>query len=248
MLIVSDNDEVVTFLRGRYDAIRRPRDIVAEYDRWSDLQRAFADSLLLSRCRGIIGPPNSAFSRLGANLAGLRLVPADRLAPADRAHEIVRTGIERGLRDTKGWGAFRPLLSRDICWYLDVFGEELPKAERRDLARQAVHLQPDFCGAVARLARISALVGSTRDATRASARALGMAEAAEVHDDPLVEGLATAIMVGCIALTDKLQARPAGGGWRGLFGGRLRDRRLIERLRRQLVRCEGLVAHQSDAV
>ena len=239
VVIVSDNDELVAFLRGRYDLIRRPRDIVPDYDRWSDLQRALADSLLLSRCQGIVGPPYSAFSRLGANLAGVGLVPADRLAPADRAHEIVRAGIEQGLSDTKGWGAFRSLLSRDICWYLDVFGEELPKAERRDWARRAVHLEPDFCGAVARLARISALAGATRDATRASARALGMAEAVEVHDDPAVESLATTIMVGCIALTDKLQAQP-GGRWRGLFGGRLRDRRLIERLRQQLARCEGL--------
>lgn len=243
VLIVSDNDEFIAFLRRRYEAIRRPADIVPEYDRWSALQRALADSLLLSRCRGIIGPPNSAFSRLGANLAGLKLVPADRLAPAGREHEILWAGIEQGLRDAKQPGVFRSLLSRDICWYLDVFGEGMPKTERRALARQAVQLAPDFSGAVARLARISALAGMTREATRMSARALNMAEAAEVHDDPVVEGLATMMMVGCVAWTDRLRARSTHPR-RGLFVGRIRDRRLIERLKRQLVRCEGLSPYQ----
>ncbi|MCP6769276.1 hypothetical protein NL529_30955, partial [Klebsiella pneumoniae] len=80
-------------------------------------QRAFADILLLSRARQIVGPAASAFSRLAANLAGLTITKADHLMDERQAERCMHEGVMQALKGAADSDVLRPLVARDICWF-----------------------------------------------------------------------------------------------------------------------------------
>ncbi len=204
-LVLSDNAQYLAWLRGRFPTLITSAEIVPEYAGLTELQQALADILLLARCEPIIGPPNSAFSRLAANLGPGEHVRADAMAPPGRERRVLRAGIAAHGKNRAGSQFWPPLLARDICWYLDVFGDTTPLGEQRRLVRRAVKLDAEFLAAQARLARVEALAGDWRAARGAAARALAIAHTAEHHHDPLLEALATDIGCKCIAA---VQGRP----------------------------------------
>lgn len=215
VVVVSDNEAYVRHLKARFEHVRSPGDLVRGYTGLSEAQRALGDILVLSRARRIVGPRTSAFSRLAAHLGGLQGLSVDDLMSESVARRRLRDGIARAAGEAARQSVLRPLLARDVCWFLDVFSDSLPVSEHVALARRATRSEPDFCGALNRLAGALALDGRCRASASVSSRALRAAVRADVHADPLVESLATAISAG-IALA--------------LNGHRHRFRRLLERL------------------
>jgi hypothetical protein len=226
VVVMSDSEPCVAYLRGRHRNLRAPADLYPGYESLSDVQKAFADVLMLSRCRVIVGPKSSAFSLLGANLGAATMVGADRFGPDGRKAQVLRQWIEQGLRARRGAEWLPPFLARDICWYLDVFGETVPRRERLALARRAVDLEPDLVGALARRARLAALSGLHREARASARRAIRQAETVKRHADPLMEALASRVATGCLALLEVKAPR--------------RRRRRLGKLRMLLDRCQSL--------
>lgn len=229
VLILSDSDACIAYLRKRHRQARVSRDICPGYDSLGELHRAVADILILSRCRAIVGPKSSAFSHLGANLGGATLVGADRFAPEGEEARTLSRWIEQARRPPADW--LRPFLSRDICWYLDVFGETVRRPDRLALADRATQLEPDFVAALTRKARLHALSGRHRQARSAARQAIRRASSVKVHPDPLLEALATGIAAGCLAL---------------LEASRRTRRRRLGKLRLLLERCRALAPYQMD--
>lgn len=247
VVVISDNQAYVEYLKQRFRTVRTPRDILPGYDALSELQQALADILLLSRCREIVGPPRSAFTGLAANLSAQEVRrPASTMAE-DEMGEFVLAEIERGMREAAHFECLKPLLARDICWYLDVFGELLPRDAQMALARRALDLEPNFCCALTRFARAASLAGKHGEADQAGRRALGIARSVSTHADPSVESLATIIAGDCLALADQSRLPVAGSipALRKLYR-RVRNRWALRRLRRDLKLCGSLRPYQMD--
>lgn len=200
VVVISDNEPYVRYLKNRFNMIRTPSEIVAGYADLTEMQKALADILVLSRARRIVGPYTSAFSGLAANLGGLRIESADKLMAGDDTRRCLRDGIARTEKEADQSDILRPLLARDICWYLDVFSDDLTLGDQISLADFAVRLEPDFCGALNRSAAALARVGETRASKNASLRAHRAAATAHRYADPLVESLATSISSEVLAL------------------------------------------------
>lgn len=249
VLVVSDNDDYVEWLKQRYAGIHTARDIFPGYMGLTELQRALVDILAMSRCEPIVASPRSAFSCLAANVGPAPIIRADRMLP--KAQELLR-GIEHGMREMARRDCLRSLLARDICWYLDIFGESLQLSEQLVLAQRAVELEAKFLGAQCRLARIAALAGNRRQARIASRRALRIAHRFDKHADPLVEGLSTIIAAGCLAVAEHLRmskfTRVLANVMPGLLGSyrRLRYRMVIRTMKRDVGLCESLNPHWLD--
>lgn len=199
VLVLSDNAPYLAWLSERYPTAVTTAELVPGYAGLTELHQALADIFVLAGCARIVGPPNSAFSRLAANLGAGNLVRADQLIAPGQERDLLLAAVARhGKPGTKP--DFRDgLIARDICWALDVFADTLPIATQHELARQAVALDPDFSGAAARLARIGSVVGELPEAESAAARALGIAEAVERCADPLLEALASDVVLKCFA-------------------------------------------------
>ncbi len=199
VLVLSDNDRYLGSLKQRFTTVMTASEIVPGYAALTEAQRALADILVLSRCETIVGPPSSSFSRLAANLGCGHVARADELLAAGTELETLRRGIATRRQEAfadRFWGG---LAARDICWCLDVFGDELPIAEQCQLAAEAVDHEPDFAGALARLARTTILAGDWQTSLDAAAKALRVAESVTRHRDPLLEALSTEIAVKCLA-------------------------------------------------
>ena len=199
VVLVSDNEPYVRYLETRFNLIR-PADIFAGYSDLTEMQRAFADILVLSRARRIAGPRASAFSQLAAHLGGLTILSVDDLMTEDGARRWLRDSIARVGKEAERSDVLRSLLARDICWFLDVFSDNLAVGEQIVLARGAAKYEPDFCGALNRSAAALALVGDYKLSRKASSHALRAAALADRHADPLVESLATSISAEALAL------------------------------------------------
>jgi hypothetical protein len=200
VLVFSDNDDYRTFLTRRFDGVVTAEEIIPAHERLSAIHRAFAEILALSRCELIVGPPNSAFSRLAANLGARELRRADTLIAPGCELEVLRAGIAEHRDVTPDSRPSDALRSRDICWCLDVFEDSLSLAEQHDLAREATGLDPDFAGALTRHARIATLTGDLRAARRSASRGSAVAESAGRSDDPLFEALVTEVVWRCFAV------------------------------------------------
>jgi hypothetical protein len=198
VLVLSDSSQYLAWLKDRFRGVISTAEIVPGYERLTEMQQALADILILSRCQLVVGPPSSAFSRLAANLGPGELVRADKLVAEGEERSVLLAGIaeHRSRGADSLWAA---LVARDICWCLDVFSDALSLREQRELARQAVDLDPDFSGAHTRLARVATLACDWQAARGAGTRGLEIAQSAKHHDDPLVEALATDISVKCFA-------------------------------------------------
>jgi len=199
VLVLSDNAPYLAWLAERFPTVITAAETVPGYGSLTSMQQALADILMLSRCEPVVGPPSSAFSRLAANLGPGSLVRADRLVAPGQERNVLRSGIA-----VRRKGVAKPtfsdaLTARDICWYLDVFGDTLTLREQVELARRAFELDPEFTGALTRFARVGSLAGDSRAARETSARTIRIAEAAERHDDPLMESLATEVASNCFA-------------------------------------------------
>ena len=198
VVVVSDNDAYVRFLKSCFDMTRTPGDIVAGYTDLTEIQRAFADILVLSQARRIVAPRSSAFTRTAVNLGGRPVLGVDDMMVEDDAQRRLRDGIAQ--TGTECSQERRTLLARDICWYLDVFSDSLAAGDQLALARRAASLDPDFCGALNRSAAALALAGNCDESKETSSRAQRLAGMATRHADPMVESLATSISAGVLAL------------------------------------------------
>ena len=256
VLVMSDNDRYLSSLQERFPTAVTAAEIWPDYTALTEVQRAFADILILSRCEVIVGPPNSAFSRLAANLGCEAVTRADRLVAPGAERDALRGAIARHLESDATDGFWGGLVARDICWCLDVFADELPLADQCGLARQAVTREPDFGAALARLARVASIAGDVRTSLDAAARAVQIAETVTRHPDPLVEALATDIAVKCLAASHGRLALGARAGtrcsrwsWRSVRGAD--ERRECIRLTlldvdRTMRRCTQLIPFQMD--
>ena len=200
LLVLSDNAMLLAWLRRRFDSIVTAADIIPEYDHLPVMLRAFADILVMSRCDSLYGPSDSAFSTLAARLAGRRMMPADRLVPPGGERAVLHSGILRTETDLDEGPFLRPFVARDIAWYLDVFGDDVPLVEQLDLARRAAALDPGSMGIAARLAQLAALHGDRQEAATAATAAVRMGRTVEGNPDVLVESLATQVAVECFEL------------------------------------------------
>jgi hypothetical protein len=251
VVVVSDNEAYVRDLKARFEHVRSPGDLVPGYAGLSDAQQALADVLVLSRARRVFGSRTSAFSRLAAHLGDVEAQFVGDVASESEARRRLRDGIARAAGEAARRKVLRPLLARDVCWFLDVFSDALPVSEHVALARRATRLDPDFCGALNRHAAGLALAGRSRAARKASSRALRAAARAEVHADPLVESLATSISAGVLLALDgrgrrarRLLGRLGLALRLGRSGGGRRETTL-EGMRRALERCESLAPFQT---
>ncbi len=221
VLVTSDHPALVDWLRRRSDRVLTAGDVVPGYGDLPEILRAFADILLLSRCQVIVGPQWSAFSGLAADLGEATLIRADRLVPAGSEEEVLASGIRSLDREAARFPFLGPLLARDICWQLDVFGDGMTLEDQHAEAGRAVALDPDFAGARARLARLSPL-GRRSQAPTESSQATRLAGTVDRHDDPLVEALATDLASGCLAaVLGSPGSRPSPGQRRGELAGYL---------------------------
>lgn len=199
VLVMSDNDRYLRSLKKRFATVAIAAELVPGYASLPEVQRALADILVLSRCEIIIGPPSSAFSRLGANLGCGQVTRADYMLPKGDEFDVLRRGIAKHRLEAATDPGLTNLLTRDICWCLDVFSDTLPPREQFALAKEAVEIEPEFGGALARLARVAILAGDVRTGLDAASRALSIAESVDRHPDPLLEALATEVGVKCLA-------------------------------------------------
>ena len=248
VVVVSDNDSYVSFLKSCFDIIRTPGDFVAGYTDLTDIQRAFADILVLSQARRVVAPRSSAFSRTAVNLGGRPALGVDDVMVQDDAQRRLRDGIAQA--GTECSHGRRSLLARDICWYLDVFSDSLADGDQLALARRAALLDPDFCGALNRLAAALALAGNWDESGEASLRAERLAGMAIRHADPMVESLAASISAGVLALVAKrpLAARLLQRFGLASFGrrtdGDINRAAILEGNRRKMEMCEKLLPYQ----
>lgn len=252
VVLVSDNEPYIRYLKARFNAIRLPGDMVAGYADLTEIQRALADILILSRARRIAGPRASAFSQLAAHLGGLTVLGVDNLMAEDDARRQLRDGIARAGKEAGRSEVLLPLWARDICWFLDVFSDSLTVGEKIILAQSAAQYEPDFCGALNRLAAALALAGHHRASIKASSAALRAAALSDRHADPLVESLATYISAKALAFA--LGAREQGRRrllerlgvasiFRCFWGGCNRDA-VLDDIRLSLKKCETLTPFQ----
>lgn len=251
VVLFSDNAPYARHLKRRFSQIEFPDDIIPGYSDLTEVQRAFADVLALSRARRIVGPRASAFSGLAAHLGDVAVLGIDELTTEDNARLLLCDGIARGEKEAEQQTeVLRPLLARDICWYHDVFSDDLAVNEQIRLARRAAELEPDFCGALNRSAAALALAGRYKESRRASAHALAIAAKVKRHADPLVESLATSVSAEALAYSAQSQrarrllARLGLDSVFGLFGSNLDRNTVFDGLEQSLVRCEKLKPHQ----
>ncbi len=250
VVLVSDNAPYARHLKRRFSQIEFLDDIIPGYSDLTEIQRAFADVLALSRARRIVGPRLSAFSVLAAHLGDVAVLGIDELTTEDNARRLLCDGIARGEKEAEQTEVLRPLLARDICWYHDVFSDDLAINEQIGLARRAVELEPDFCGALNRSAAALALAGRYKESRKASAHALAIAAKVHRHADPLVESLATSVSAEALAYSAqpqrarRLLARRGLDSAFGLFESNLDRNTVLDGLKRSWARCGELGPYQ----
>jgi hypothetical protein len=250
VVIVSDNEPYVRHLKTRFPTLRSPADLVPDYAQLTCAQRAFADILVLAQARQLAGPCQSAFSRLAAHLGHLALPRINEWIAEGDALRLLRDGFARAETEGAPPELLRPLLARDICWFLDVFSDESTPAEQDRLADQSVRYDPDFCGALNRSALARARAGDRPASEAKSEQARVRAARADRHADPMVESLATAIASTTLlhSITEPVSAARS-------TAGRLLDRihqlrrgpvqnALLEETGRTLAECEKLAPFQ----
>ena len=253
VVVVSDNRGYVRYLKTRFDCVRLPGEFVGGYAGLSEAQRALADILVLSRARHIFGPQTSAFSRLAAHVGAISITSVGDLVTEEPARNRLRSGIARTTRQARRRKVLRPLLARDLCWYLDVFTDHLVMDEYLELARRASHWDPDFCGAHNRLALAEAFSGNGRASVKASCRAHRAAVAAVVHADPLVESLATFIsarVVEAFRASGRVGRQPLDRfsitSLFGRIGSAVDGAAVFGDIEESMGRCEALTPFQTD--
>jgi hypothetical protein len=242
VLIVSDNRAYIEILKSRFDRIVTPADLLPGYARLTRQQQAFADIWLLSGAKRILGPTSSAFSRLAGNLSGSPVLGVHDMLAHEEARLVLRDGIAADGATAEASPTLRPMLVRDICWYLGVFGDWIPLGERAKLAARAARLEPDSCGALNNLALALAFRGRWVRSRAASRKAVTAAAAMHRHADPAVDSLATSISSDVIAFL----LGPSGLARlfsQGVLGPKERAA-FLHNLGESIERCAALVPYQ----
>ena len=210
VLLCSDHPRYAAWLRSRYGDVRLAGDVFPGFDGLTEVQRAFAEILLLSTCDRIVGPPRSAFSGFAAMLGCGTVTRCDELCP----ESTDRSPLEASLDAVEAAGSDRPFLlpfvARDACWWADVYADELEAGEMLGALRRATRADPAFAAAWARRARTAGRLGRAAEARRAVRRAEELAVVDPRHDDPMVDALAARVVV---------EACRAVGPWRWLVPG-----------------------------
>jgi hypothetical protein len=232
VVVVTDNSDLLDHLRSRFDQVRSPDEMIDGYSELTQAQQAFVDILILSHAKRLVGPPLSAFSQLASHLGDVLVQGVHDVLPESAVRQGFHELIERVERNADQAGYLRPLISRDLSWFLDVFSDDSAPDEQRRLARLAAEHDPDFCGALNREALWSAVMGDHPASRDCSMRALERAALADRHDDPLVESLAVSICARVLAALDPRNAHSQD-----------RDG-LLEQARQDLERCEVLSPYQ----
>lgn len=206
VVVVTDNSDLLKHLRSRFDQVRSPDEMIDGYSDLTQAQQAFADILVLSHARRLVGPPLSAFSQLASHLGNVPVQGFHDVLSERAVRQGFHAHIERVERNADQAGCLRPLISRDLSWFLDVFSDDSTPGEQRRLASLAAEHDPDSCGALNREALWSAILGDHPAARDCSMRALERAALADRHDDPLVESLAVSICARVLAALDPRNA------------------------------------------
>ena len=202
--LLSDNRRYANELKRKFPEIVYPENFYHDYKKLTACQQAIADIMVMFKARHIFGPKESAFSGLAANLHGTRVKSVLELIEADKAVSLFRRHFEQidenkePLNDLK-----KQVLARDICWFLDVFSDDLPLEERLILSQRAVMYDPHYCGALSRNALLLSLAGLNEAATETANRAVTASEHIYTHHDPMAESLATSISVALLISDDE---------------------------------------------
>jgi hypothetical protein len=203
VVVVTDNAVYLDYLKSRFERVRAPGDLIDVYSELTPAQQTFADILVLSRARRLVAPPMSAFSQLASLLGDVLIEGVQDVMPEASLRRRFTKHCHLMRKEVARADFLRPLMARDICWFLDVLSDELPPDEHLRLAHEAVEYDPDFCGALNRKALGLALAGDHQGSRVCSRKALEMATQADRHDDPLVESLAVSIAASVLAILDR---------------------------------------------
>jgi FkbM family methyltransferase len=189
--------------------------VLAERARLTPVQQALVDIVLMSRCSQIAGPPRSAFSGLAAILGATKVVPVAKMLGPEAARDALQAWFAEGSARRDLPPFLDPMLARDRCWYVDVFGRALDRHAQLDIIEDAIRLDPEFCGAWTRRALLLAMLGDDGAARRAATRARHIARSIDFPNDPTAEALSTRLLVACApVLRGDVAPRSVAGRWR----------------------------------
>lgn len=193
VVLFSDNLKYLTCLKNQFPEIRTSDELVPKYYNLTEIQRALADILVLSRSNFIVGPKSSAFSCLAANIGNLKVRGISEFMSESEASEFLKYAIRNFKSRDILPVVYHSLIARDICWFLDMFPDALCLEERIDFAAKALRFEPDYCGALNHLAIGKAMAGKPIESLNASSNSFRIAETVICHCDPLLESLASSI-------------------------------------------------------
>ncbi|MBD2551018.1 hypothetical protein H6G65_15780 [Microcystis elabens FACHB-917] len=199
VVVLSDNQEYVAYLKKEFSNILTPPDIISGYTILTTVQQAFTDVLVLSRASSLYAPVLSNFSQLAAHVGGTQLQGLSDHMHMKDLQDLLFSYIEKASIQEQP-EVLRPLLSRDACWLLDVFGDSLPLQKRIWLASQAVEYDQGFVCAHTRLALTSALAGHRSEAAVAAEKARIIAAGISLFHDAELEATACCLCIQILAL------------------------------------------------
>jgi hypothetical protein len=252
-VIFSDNIKYIKFLKDKFPSILTPDQLVPSYYKLTEIQRDFADILVLSCSKSITGPNSSAFSCLAANISNLKVIGVKEYISESEASEFLKHAIKNFKSRDLLPVVLHSLIARDICWFLDVFPDALSLEERIEFAAKALEFEPDFCSALNHLAIGKAMAAKPIESLNASTSSFRISETVICHSDPLLESIASSISSAVLNL---------GGGSANQLGSSIgsinsvakRKESIffeIARLKFDLDKCEALAPfqiHHSDVL
>jgi hypothetical protein len=190
VIVISDDARLVAHFISKFPSLLMPADVVPHYAALTTMQQALTDIFLISGAQQIWGPKASSFSQFAANLSNSKVRNAATVVDESTAREWMRAAFGKAENCDDVAPEIRPVVARDICWYLDVFSDSLPISEYRLLSTQAVGLDPECCPALNRAALALATSGEPIDELLSTSAQLA-GEVQVTHRDPMFEALVT---------------------------------------------------------
>jgi hypothetical protein len=185
IIIFSDNAEAVKRIQQEHVDIYKVTDIFPEFDKLSEAQQALFEIFLMSRMERIFAPPSSAFSRLSAALGQATLITTENCLQKHEYSGIIQNFLMEPKAHQR---EIDRLLSRDACWFLDVFYDELDPNQIAQIIKVSENADPYFCHSKNWLSISCTLARDQVAFEKTSADAMALAtKASSIHHDPLVE-------------------------------------------------------------